>query len=567
VPAIDVFDGSTAAGVDLDLRYSPTVAGLGVLEASWTDDPGADGFEVAIGSSPGADDAMAWTDVGATLDGTFGGLDLEGAWEGFTYFVSVRSYAGAWTCPEWASDGVQIAEAEVWTGDVTELRPPDAWGGYTVDWPQAGYDAVYGEHWVEEVDIADGTTVHVQGWGRVDGVVEGIAPTDGAVTEPADGWLTLWAEDITIAGTITASGRGYGGGGSGGGTCGGTATRGRGGVGGLAGGGGAVAHNGCSGAAGGGGGSPGGPGGSGYSVNTNGGDGDMWGAGGGGSGQWGGGNANTKGGHSGMGAGGGAAGGVSDIGMTGASREINSSAPGGAGEFTVGGGGGGSWHATGASGGGGGGGGYGAGGGGGNESYGTGAGGGGSGGQGGGNGGNGLAGSGPWGGAGGAEVSSVNGIPGIDGGYAGPATNDDVSDDDSLQLGSGGGGGGASQSQSAGGGGAAGGGYIKLRAMNTVEVTATGRLLANGAGGGGGAGDDNTNRIGGAGGSGAGGGLLLEANELIIDATGSALSCRGGDDQLGNGGTIKLFYGTFTGTPLDSSWFGRVLDAGPSSYP
>ncbi|MBT3292567.1 MAG: hypothetical protein HN380_35045, partial [Victivallales bacterium] len=49
VPAIDVFDGSTAAGVDLDLRYSPTVAGLGVLEASWTDDPGADGFEVAIG--------------------------------------------------------------------------------------------------------------------------------------------------------------------------------------------------------------------------------------------------------------------------------------------------------------------------------------------------------------------------------------------------------------------------------------------------------------------------------------------------------------------------------------
>ena len=368
-----VGDGSTVAGEDLDIRYSPVGPGLGTLEANWTDDPAADGFEVAIGSAPGGDDVMGWTDVGAALDGVFGGLDLQGAWDNARYYVSVRAYTGAWLCPESTSDGVMIAEAEVWTGDVTALRPPDALGGWSVDWPQSGYDSVYGHHWVEEVDIPDGTTVHVQGWGKVDAVPAGIDPTDIAVTDPADGWLTLWAEHITVAGTITASGRGYGGGGSGGGTCSATATRGHGGSGGLGGNGGTVSSSGCSGAAGGGGGSPGGLGGSGYSGNTNGGNADMWAAGGGGSGQWGGGNSNTKGGHSGANAGGGAAGGVGDIGKTGGSREINGDAPGGAGEFAVGGGGGGSYYATGASGGGGGGGGYGAGGGGGNESFGTGA--------------------------------------------------------------------------------------------------------------------------------------------------------------------------------------------------
>jgi hypothetical protein len=214
---------------DLDLRYSPTNPGAGILEANWTDDPGAEGFEVAIGTSPGNDDVMTWTDAGDSLSGPFGNLDLQGAWDGVTYYVSVRSYSGAFTCPEGTSDGVRIAEAETWTGDVSELRPPDALGGWSEDWPQTGSDSVHGEHWVQEVQIPADVTVYVQGWGRVDSVSEGVSAADEAVTDPADGWLTLWAENISVAGTITASGRGYGGGGSGGGTCGSAAARGRGG--------------------------------------------------------------------------------------------------------------------------------------------------------------------------------------------------------------------------------------------------------------------------------------------------------------------------------------------------
>ena len=92
---------------------------------------------------------------------------------------------------------------------------------------------------------------------------------------------------------------------------------------------------------------------------------------------------------------------------------------------------------------------------------------------------------------------------------------------------------------------------------------ATARLLANGAGGGGGAGDDNSSRIGGVGGNGAGGTIVLEGAALQVDATGPALSSRGGGGALGNGGTIKLFYGTFTGTMPGAA--GRIYDAGPGS--
>ena len=64
-----------------------------------------------------------------------------------------------------------------------------------------------------------------------------------------------------------------------------------------------------------------------------------------------------------------------------------------------------------------------------------------------------------------------------------------------------------------------------------------------------------------------GGGLLFEATELIIDASGPAISCRGGNDQTDNGGTLKLFYGTLSGAAPTSDYYGRLHDAGPGSYP
>jgi hypothetical protein len=72
--------------------------------------------------------------------------------------------------------------------------------------------------------------------------------------------------------------------------------------------------------------------------------------------------------------------------------------------------------------------------------------------------------------------------------------------------------------------------------------------------------------VGGAGGGGAGGGILLEGRALTVDATGANVSARGGDGVLANGGTIKLFYGTFTGAMPAAANAGRVYDAGPGSF-
>jgi hypothetical protein len=553
-----VRDGSTVAGEDLRFQYAPVTAGAGFLRANWDAALGAAEYEVRIGTTPGGDDvapARRVTGTAATIEG----LTLQGAWTGTTYYVTVVPIAATGVRgTEAISNGVQIAEAVSWDGIATaELR-----GGFTRDWPERGLTSFFGAHYFETVRIGPGTVVGVQGFGHAESVPACVAASDRRVTNPADGWLALYANDITIEGTITASGRGYGGGGGGGGTCGAAAERGHGGANGRGGNGGSGASNGCAGGGGGGGGSPGGAGGSGC---VPGGAGNLFGGGGGGSGQWGC-TMSAAGGAGGSDAGGGAAGPTGTIGMTGESRFVGASAPGGAGEFGPGGGGGGSLVASAASGGGGGGGGYGAGGGGGNESWAGGGGGGGTGGCGGGYGGDGLAGAGPFGGAGGAETSGSAAPPGADGGYAAAGANGDTSTDRSFRLGSGGGGGGASQSQAGGGGGGAGGGAILLYAWRTLTVSATARLLANGAGGGGGAGDDNSSRVGGAGGAGAGGTIVLEGRSLTLEAVGASLSARGGNARLTNGGTIKLFYETFAGTRPAATAAGRVFDAGAGSF-
>jgi len=86
-------------------------------------------------------------------------------------------------------------------------------GGYNTSWPQTGYDAIYGNHYFETVNLPAGTTQYVQGFGKVESVPAGIASSDAKVTNPKDGWLGIHANNITVSGYITASGRGYGGGG------------------------------------------------------------------------------------------------------------------------------------------------------------------------------------------------------------------------------------------------------------------------------------------------------------------------------------------------------------------
>jgi hypothetical protein len=539
----NVRDGSLVPGMDLAYQYAPVTPGDGFIRANWTAVDGAQGYRLRIGSAAGADDILADTDLGAITAYEATGLTLSGAWTDTVYYVSVWPLNEAGETASGAiSNGVRIAEGENWDG----LSTDSLQGGYTVDWPEAGVTSFYGRHTFETVTIASETVVRVQGWGKVDGVSEAVAADHLAVVSPQDGWLELYANTMVIEGTITASGRGYGGGGGGGGGSISTGQRGHGGSIGLGGNGGAGEG---SSAGAGGGGSPGGLGGSG--PQGNGGNGNLFGGGSG---------STACGGQPGRPGGDGP---VGEVGSTGATAGSGAIGAGGAGEFAAGGGKGvagcDNWT-------GGGGGGYGAGGSGGTQWTGPGndaggGGGGGSGGVGSGQSAHGGAGAGPYGGSGG----NANASPGAMGGYRGTAANNDDSVDRSLALGSGGGGGGAGIQETGGGGGGAGGGWLVLYAAQTLELGATSRVLANGAGAGGGGRDNGGNSTSRAGGAGAGGGIRLEAAQLTIHAD-AHISCRGGNGTTANGGTIKFFYNALTGNLPGAEQAGRVFDAGEGSF-
>lgn len=542
-----VGDGSTSSGVDLRFQYAPLGTGQGYIKANWTPQSGIVGYQLAIGTTLGGTDVKDFASVGTSAFATVTGLTLQGAWTGTTYYVSVRGVCeGGLPTAFKTSNGLQIAEGATWTGDQSGLRAPDSGGGYTASWPQSGILSVYGSHWFETVAIGASSTVYVQGWGRAQGVGESIAASAAAVTSPADGWLALYANTITVDGMITASGRGYGGGAGGGGGFGSPGQRGRGGSGGLGG----TGGPGEGGSGGGGGGSPGGAGGSG--GNGAGGAGNIYGGGSG---------STSCSGQPGRAGGDGPA---SDIGGHGANAG-GSAGAGGAGEYGPGGGNG----VTGCdSRSGGGGGGYGGGGSGGTQwaGPGTDCGGGGAGGSGGVGGGDtpvGGAGAGPFGGGGGSSTGAAGG----GGGYRTGGGNGDSTTDRTLFLGSGGGGGGAGWQEAGGGGGGAGGGWVRLYAADTLTIGSAGKVLSNGAGGGGGARDDGGNANGATGGGGAGGGVVLEGRTVVMaGSVAQRLSARGGAGSTGNGGTIKLFYETWSGAKPAGANAGRVYDAGAGSF-
>ena len=541
-PLVGVNDGSTSAGVDLKYQYSPVAAGEGYIKSNWTAAEGAQGYVVSVGTTPGGQELLAPTEAGNVTSYTAAGLSLAGAWTGAVYYVTVSAVGPLGPGQAVTSNGVRIAEAVAWDGVTTDGLN----GGFNGDWPQADVTSFFGAHYFETIAVSEGTTVNVQGWGKEQSVPAGIAPDDPKVTDPADGWLSLYANTIQIEGTITASGRGYGGGGGGGGGSVSTALRGYGGANGL-GGTGANGEGGNSG--GGGGGGPGGQGGTGAAGG--GGDGNMYGGGSGSTGC------------SGQHGRDGGDGPEGTVGSTGGTASSNNHGAGGAGEFGPGG-------ANGVNGcdnwSGGGGGGYGAGGSGGTQwdGPGTDAGGGGGGGTGGSGGGHtphGAAGAGPFGGAGGNAPSQAGQM----GGHAAAAANGDDTTDHSLRIGSGGGGGGCAQQEAGGGGGGAGGGMLSLYAADSLTITASARLLANGAGGAGGGRDNGGGSTSHPGGGGAGGGILLEARNLILQALPAThLSARGANGSTTNGGTIKLFYETLSGDLPTAA--GRVYDAGPDSF-
>ncbi len=203
-------------------------------------------------------------------------------------------------------------------------------------------------------------------------------------------------------------------------------------------------------------------------------------------------------------------------------------------------------------------------------------------------------------GCGGDSLPGANGAPG---GYGAgsPGLNNDQTTDRTVLLGSGGGGGGGGASSEcngmagfAGGGGAGnpGGGLVRLLASERIVVDGTidARGLVDSAGDGmAGVNPSNCTNVdladvipgsggnanlpgtsspsghgglvcsqaspsdGGRGGGGGGGGVLLVAPAVAINGS---LDLRGGGDVVDNGGTLKIFSSTITGSA--GTFFGRL---------
>jgi len=238
-------------------------------------------------------------------------------------------------------------------------------------------------------------------------------------------------------------------------------------------------------------------------------------------------------------------------------------------------------------------------------------------GAGGGNGGNGSNGQGQFYGTAGAGANSQPkgngpaGQKGTAGGYLANAANGDESMDKSVVMGSGGGGGGGgagggttanAEDQGAGGGGGgaaggSGGGYVRLHAAISLDISGSvlscgtmGQSGQNGLwglaallgsyGGDGGAGGSSdqvgtgagglagggtfySGGNGGDGGAGAGGGILLwceGSNQLNL--AGGTIDARGGNHNLENGGTVKIFFSGLDSTDFASIHAGRIYKMG-----
>ncbi|NLF96917.1 MAG: hypothetical protein GX569_09285, partial [Candidatus Riflebacteria bacterium] len=107
--ALTVRDGSDS-GVDADDIFSLSSVGI-----NWDDPTGLPvlRYEAAIGTTPGGDDVIGWTDMGVSTSGTLNGSLATGT----TYYSSVRIvHALLGTLPSYSSDGFICRRLEVKDG-------------------------------------------------------------------------------------------------------------------------------------------------------------------------------------------------------------------------------------------------------------------------------------------------------------------------------------------------------------------------------------------------------------------------------------------------------------------
>lgn len=133
-------------GDDLDWTNSTTT-----LEANWAATPEADGFEYAIGTSPGASDLIDWTGVGTQTSMSRSDLLLNAGW---SYYVSVRATAGEVYGEATSSDGITV-DANAPSSYVEALPEQASATDFTVSW--TGTDHLSGiSHYDVQVKIGNG---------------------------------------------------------------------------------------------------------------------------------------------------------------------------------------------------------------------------------------------------------------------------------------------------------------------------------------------------------------------------------------------------------------------------
>jgi len=210
-----VRDGSTTAGQDADLQETSLAAGAGVVAANWDAVVGATDYRISIGTAAGGSQVLAPRLVGNATSYQTTGLTLACL---ASYYVNIVPVIGSVDGQSSSSNGVRAVELATWSGTATGLT-----SGYTAAWPSGPETSFFGEHCFDVVSIASGTTVRVQTFGKAAAVAPGVSPSAPSVTSPQDGWLSIRARRITVAGVVDADGAGYGGGGGGGGGAGGGA--------------------------------------------------------------------------------------------------------------------------------------------------------------------------------------------------------------------------------------------------------------------------------------------------------------------------------------------------------
>ncbi|MFO0756429.1 MAG: hypothetical protein U0359_08055 [Byssovorax sp.] len=134
-----VGDGSLAAGTDLFYQYSSIAAGSSVIKANWTAVVNAQSYEVAVGTTAGAEDVAAFADAGNVTSKSVTGLSLQGAWAGLaTYYVTVRAVCAAGKGAPASSNGVRVAEAVSYDGSTVTCARPTPSAGTRTTGPRSG---------------------------------------------------------------------------------------------------------------------------------------------------------------------------------------------------------------------------------------------------------------------------------------------------------------------------------------------------------------------------------------------------------------------------------------------